>query len=268
MAAHADDIEFMMGGTLALLAERGWETHYMALANGYVGSTVHRVEEIVQERAKESRAGARRLNATWHPSLVNDCEIIYSVDLVRRVSTVIRELRPSIVLTQAPDDYMDDHIETSRIVASAAFNRNMPNFQSTPPVPAYMDDIVVYHAQPHGLYDLLRRLVYPGIYVDTTSVQGRKRDALTCHHSQQRWLQDTQGFSGAMSDGMDAVAHTVGRMSGRYEFSEGWRRHNHLAFADKDADPLTDALTDVAFVDEAFERGLLAHPHTGEELSR
>lgn len=267
VAAHADDIEFMMGGTLALLAERGWETHYLALANGYVGSTVHRVEQIVQERAGEAAVGARALGAFWHPSLTNDIEIIYSVDLVRRVTSLIRELRPSLVLTQAPDDYMEDHIETSRVVASASFNRNMPNFQSFPPVPAVMDDIAVYHAQPHGLHDLLRRLVFAGLYVDTAAVQQRKRDALTAHRTQEAWLDDTQGF-GSLAAEMDEMARTVGRMSGRYEFAEGWRRHSHLGFSTIDTDPLAAALHDVSTLDETYERGLRSHPVTGQEIQR
>ena len=29
IAAHPDDIEFMMAGTLCLLREAGWEIHYL-----------------------------------------------------------------------------------------------------------------------------------------------------------------------------------------------------------------------------------------------
>lgn len=266
LAAHADDIEFMMGGTLALLAERGWETHYMTLANGYVGSTTHRIEEIVQLRAAEARAGADALGAIWHPSIVNDIEVVYSADLVRQVTAVLREVRPSIILTQAPDDYMDDHIETSRITASAAFNRNMPNFQSTPPVPAYLEDAIVYHALPHGLHDMLRRLVYPGLYVDTTAVQDRKREALSHHRTQAHWLDETQGF-GSFTAEMDELAETVGRMSGRYATAEGWRRHSHIGFGSAGHDPLSEALSDVSFIDEDYERGLTTHPTTGIDRS-
>jgi LmbE family N-acetylglucosaminyl deacetylase len=256
----------MMGGTLALLSERGWDTHYITLANGYVGSTSHRMEEIVLERAAEARAGADVLGATWHPSVVNDIEVVYSVELLRKVTAVIREIRPSIILTQAPDDYMEDHIETSRVTASAAFNRNMPNFQSTPPVAAFMDDVTVYHAQPHGLHDLLRRLVYPGLYVDTTAVQDRKRDALAAHRTQAQWLDDTQGF-GSFTAEMDEVAKTVGRMSGLYDCAEGWRRHSHLGFSATDIDPLATALADVSTIDESYERGLRSHPLTGVDAS-
>ncbi|HUU58478.1 MAG TPA: PIG-L family deacetylase, partial [Phycisphaerae bacterium] len=38
VAAHPDDIEFMMGGTLLLLGLAGCELHYMTVANGSCGS--------------------------------------------------------------------------------------------------------------------------------------------------------------------------------------------------------------------------------------
>ena len=34
IAAHPDDIEFMMSGTLMRLGKEGWELHYMNIANG------------------------------------------------------------------------------------------------------------------------------------------------------------------------------------------------------------------------------------------
>ena len=41
IAAHPDDIEFMMAGTLLLLKERGWEIHYFNLSTGNRGSARH-----------------------------------------------------------------------------------------------------------------------------------------------------------------------------------------------------------------------------------
>ena len=38
VAAHPDDIEFVMAGTLMQLADAGYELHYMNIANGCCGS--------------------------------------------------------------------------------------------------------------------------------------------------------------------------------------------------------------------------------------
>ena len=34
IAAHPDDIEFMMAGTLLLLGAADWETHYLNISSG------------------------------------------------------------------------------------------------------------------------------------------------------------------------------------------------------------------------------------------
>lgn len=266
IAAHADDIEFMMGGTLALLGRRGWETHYLTVANGYAGTAEHSPQEVALIRQDEAKEGARLLGATWHPSLVNDVEIIYDIDLLRRVTAAVRTIRPTFILTQAPDDYMDDHIETSRLATSAAFNRGMPNFLTLPPVEAYAEKIVVYHALPHGLRDPLRRLVYPGIYVDISKVTSVKCHALEAHRSQQGWLGDSQELDEGLITEMVQNDRTVGRMSGTFEFAEGWRRHNHVGFAGADDDPLTVALSGDVLIDEDIESALTAHPVTGRRL--
>jgi hypothetical protein len=41
---------------------------------------------------------------------------------------------------------------------------------------------------------------------------------------------------------MRELMREVGRMSGRFEYAEGWRRHSHLGFCAAEADPLAAAL--------------------------
>ena len=90
--------------------------------------------------------------------------------LLRRVAAVIREVRPSIVLTHSPQDYMEDHMNTCRLAVTAAFTHGMPNFHSLPPRPTYAHDVTLYHAMPHGLGDPLRRRIIPGAFGNTSSV--------------------------------------------------------------------------------------------------
>ncbi|MFM7752669.1 MAG: PIG-L deacetylase family protein, partial [Opitutaceae bacterium] len=157
IAAHPDDIEFMMAGTLRLLREAGWRTHYLNLSSGSCGSLVHGPAALRRIRASEARRAAAKLGAVYHPSHVDDLEILYALPLLRRVAAVIREVKPAIVLTHSPQDYMEDHMNTSRLAVTAAFARGVPNFVTDPPVPACPGDVTVYHAMPHGLCDGLRR---------------------------------------------------------------------------------------------------------------
>ena len=41
IAAHPDDIELLMAGSLILLKQAGYEIHYLNLASGCCGSTRH-----------------------------------------------------------------------------------------------------------------------------------------------------------------------------------------------------------------------------------
>ncbi len=54
IAAHPDDIEFLMSGTLMHLTEAGYEAHYLNVANGCCGSTQHDIPTISAIRREEA----------------------------------------------------------------------------------------------------------------------------------------------------------------------------------------------------------------------
>lgn len=236
-AAHPDDIEFMMAGTLLRLRDVGATLHFWNLSSGDCGSTDGSREGVIATRWAEAGASAELAGAVLHPPLFDDFRIFYDEPSLRRVAAVVRSIRPSIILTHSPEDYMEDHQNTARLVVTAAFSRAAPNFPTDPQQPAYADPVALYHAMPHGLRDALRRPVTPDFFVNIGPVAARKRAMLACHRSQQAWLDATQGMS-AYLESMAAMGREVGQFSGRYEQAEGWRRHSHLGFASADFDPL------------------------------
>jgi N-acetylglucosamine malate deacetylase 1 len=242
IAAHPDDIEIGMAGTLALLKDVGYDVHYMNVANGCCGSTVHGRNELIAMRREEAREACRIAGFTFHTSLVNDMEVMYDKQTLFRVGAVVREVKPSIVLTHSPVDYMEDHTNTCRLVVTAAFARCMPNFPTDPPTPAYFDDVSVYHAQPHGNCDPLYNPVMPKLFVDVGTKIELKTRMLAAHQSQKLWLDQSQGMNSYLVT-MHNLMRSVGALSGgKFEFAEGWRRHLHLGFSAADADPLAKAL--------------------------
>lgn len=241
IVAHPDDVEFYAAGTLLLLKQAGWRTHLVNLSGGDCGSMTTNRDETRRIRAEEGRAAASILGATFHESLANDLLIFYEERLLRKVTAVVRKVAPRIVLTHSPADYMEDHMNAARLAVTAAFARGMPNFESDPVIGTCAGDVTVYHAMPHGLCDGLRRPVTPDGYVDITSVVGIKRRALAAHESQKAWLDATQGMDSYL-DSCEEMSRRVGRMSGRFDHAEGWRRHLHLGFAAQDDDPLAEAL--------------------------
>lgn len=251
IAAHPDDIEFGMAGTLLLLREAGWQIHYLNLATGNCGSNRHSSSETIKRRGKESRAAARVLGARYHPPFLNDLEIFYADRPLRKLAAIVRAVQPSLVLTHSPEDYMEDHTNTCRLAVTAAFARGMPNYRTLPSRPAFDHEVTVYHAMPHGLCDGLRRRVVPEIFVDTSTVQPQKLAALACHQSQQDWLDTSQGMNSYLQT-MEELSAAIGSMSKRFRHAEGWRRHSHLGFCAPDADPLTATLKDRAYINRAY----------------
>jgi N-acetylglucosamine malate deacetylase 1 len=238
---HPDDIEFTCAGTLFLLKDAGCELHYMTVANGSVGSMTAGVEETARVRREEARAAATLLGATYHESIANDLEVFYTDTLIRRLLAAVREVAPDIMLVPSPEDYMEDHMNTSRIAVTAAFCRGMPSYPSIPPTAPIEKDVVLYHAMPHGLRDGLRRRIVPDFYVDIEPAIDRKEQMLAAHRSQKVWLDTTQGMDSYLVS-MREMSAEVGRMSGRFACAEGWRRHNHLGLSARDSDPLFEIL--------------------------
>jgi LmbE family N-acetylglucosaminyl deacetylase len=247
IAAHPDDIEFFMSGTLIHLRNAGWEIHYMNVANGCCGSMQYDRETTTLMRREEAKRAAARLGAVFHESLTADIEVFYEKATLAKVASVIREVAPQIVLTHPPSDYMEDHQNVCRLAVTAAFCRGMPNFPVDPPRPAIDAKVTVYHAQPFGNRDPLGELVLPHIYVDTTAVVEEKVAALAEHVSQKHWLDVSQGHDSYLKTLRELDAE-VGRMSGRYRYAEGWRRHRYLGFCGPDDNPLVDALADRVLV--------------------
>ena len=247
IAAHPDDIEFFMSGTLMRLQQAGYEVHYMNVANGCCGTTQYDAATIAAIRREEAIEATRTIGAIFHESLCNDLEIFYEQSTLQRLTSIMREVEPEIVLTHSPSDYMEDHMNVCRLAVTAAFCRGMPNFPVEPPRTVTDQQVTVYHAQPYGNRDPLGQLVWPSIFVDVTDLMGRKTEMLAKHASQKRWLDESQGQDSYLQT-MRELDEEVGQMSRRYRCAEGWRRHLHLGFCGPNDNPLVTALRDYVHV--------------------
>jgi N-acetylglucosamine malate deacetylase 1 len=255
IGAHPDDVEFFMAGTLLLLKRAGYDIHYFNIANGCCGSQQYDARQLGRLRLAEAKRGAKVLGAHFHPPVCNDLEILYELKILRRVAAVIREVKPSIILTHPPADYMEDHTNTCRLVVTAAFAHAMPNFRSIPPRPTADYDVTIYHSIPHTMRDPLRRLVMPESFANVASVLAIKRAALSEHHSQQDWLVASQAMNSFLAK-VESDARLVGRASKKFKFAEGWRRHLHYGFSAADVDPARDALGNNYLINKIYGQNL------------
>lgn len=247
IAAHPDDIEFFMSGTLMLLRDAGYEIHYMNVADGSCGTTEYDAATIARIRREEAMQAAASIGAHFHESICQDLGVFYDRPTLARLASVFRDVAPEILLTHAPSDYMEDHMNTSRLAVTAAFTRGMPNFSTDPPRDAVNQPVTIYHAQPFSHRDPLRQLVTPEVFVDVTSVIDVKVAMLAHHQTQKKWLDISQGHDSYLQKLRD-LDEECGRMSGMFQYAEGWRRHLHLGLCAEHDDPLGVALQKAVLV--------------------
>ncbi len=193
--AHPDDIEFQCAGTLALLAQRGHQVVIASMTPGDCGSMDQPPEQIAAIRRAEAQAAAELVQGDYHCLEFRDLSIVVDQDSKRRVTEFIRRVAPDLVLTAAPEDYMDDHEATSRLVRDGCFNASVPNYTTRQwePAPATSKIPWLYYVDPIEGIDHRGQPVLPEFYVDITETFAIKQQMLACHASQREWLRAQHG---------------------------------------------------------------------------
>ncbi len=193
--AHPDDVEFQCAGTLAHLAASGARVSIATMTPGDCGSRELPADEIAAVRRQEARRAAELIGASYTCLEFRDLSIVVDLDSKRRVTEALRRLRPSLVLTAPPVDYLDDHEATSRLVRDACFNASCPNYSTRAwdPAPATEHIPHLYYVDPIEGRDLWGQRVLPQVYVDVSRVFEKKQAMLACHDSQRSWLRAQHG---------------------------------------------------------------------------
>ncbi|MEW6355703.1 MAG: PIG-L family deacetylase [Planctomycetota bacterium] len=226
LQAHPDDAEFTCAGTLALLAEKGWEIHIATMTPGDGGTKEYSREEISRIRTEEAAKSAAMLKGKYHCLWCDDVFILYDRPTLLRAMMLVREVQPAIVFAPSPSDYMQDHEITSKVVQTACFTAGVVNVD-TGEAKAFEPVPHLYYCDPAGGIDILGNAIKPSIYVDITSVFKKKERMLSCHQSQQDWLRKHHNIE--YMDAMKERSARRGREIG-VEFAEGFRQHRGSAF--------------------------------------
>jgi len=181
VGAHPDDLELLAGGTLARYSAEGHEVVMCHISNGDKGHTEIPSEELVKIRDEEARRAASVINATSLCLNYTDCGVFHNDESVRKMAGLIRQARPDLIITHAPNDYMPDHRETSRIVFDASFHATLPYYKASGEV--FKKVVPLYYMDTVAGVEFL-----PTHYVDVTDFWPKKRQMISCHQSQLKWL--------------------------------------------------------------------------------
>lgn len=219
--AHPDDAEIMCAGTLALLRERGMEIHIATMTAGDKGSAVLTREEIALIRRSEGADSASVISGKYHCLGFEDIYLAYCRETISSAVRLIREVRPVIVFTASPSDYMVDHEMTSRIVQTACFSAGIRNMEAGGETYEFIPHL--YYADAMDGKDIYGNNIHPSVFVDITSVMPVKEKMLASHRSQREWLMKHHKIDEYILS-MKRFGEIRGEECG-CRFAEGFRQH-------------------------------------------
>ncbi len=126
-AAHPDDTEIFVAGTLKLLKDKGYRITICTVTAGGMGGVGLTERGTIAVRRKEAQAAAALLDADYHCLGGRDGYLFDTEKLRIAANALIRKAKAGIVISHLPMDYHADHRATSSIVDAAAMLATLPN---------------------------------------------------------------------------------------------------------------------------------------------
>lgn len=168
--AHPDDVECALGGTAALLGQRGVSFALIDLTRGEMGS-----RGTGEERQREAEASAEFLGAAARENLdMGDAMLEDTPEARKRVARVIRKHRPQLVVAPYWEDLHNDHAAAGQMVRHSLIYCTLSKLEDAGPP----------HKPRAFLYYLLHKYQAPTLVVDITAVFEKKMEAIRHFQSQ------------------------------------------------------------------------------------
>ena len=196
VGAHPDDVEISCAGTLKALQDAGFKIHIATMSLGDCGSKEIPPDELRRQRRAEAEEACRILGATYHYVGSHDFSIFNDDVHNRRMTALMREVDPNIVLTHSPGDYILDHDNTSMLVRNACFYAPATNYDCSQfsEAPATGSIPYLYYWDVMEGIDIFGKRVAPEFYVDISGEMELKSEMLAAHRSQREWLRAQHGM--------------------------------------------------------------------------
>lgn len=173
IAAHPDDAELGMGGTIVRMLAEGLRVGILDLTDGEptpLGSP--------DIRARETAAASAALGIDWRENLGLPNRRLRATLAARAgLAGVIRQTRPRWLFGPHPVDAHPDHLAASRLVTAARFWAKLTKCD-LPGEPWHPSRIYTYFSVH------LRTIPRPAFVIDISETWERKRSAIACYASQ------------------------------------------------------------------------------------
>ncbi|TCS93366.1 bacillithiol biosynthesis deacetylase BshB1 [Hazenella coriacea] len=170
--AHPDDVEIGMGGILAKHARAGFTTAICNLTEAELSSN-----GTVQSRRVETQRAIDILGVTEHINLgFPDRGLVGTPEQLLRITQVIRQWKPTIVLAPFWDDRHPDHVACSHLVKEAVFDAAIRKKETPGHEPV--------HRVSQMFHYFINDIHVPDVIVDISDVYETKVNALLAFESQ------------------------------------------------------------------------------------
>lgn len=147
-AAHPDDAELSMGGTIARFTSNGLNVGVVDLTKAELSTHGN-----IKTRADETASATKILKLKVRENLgIQDGGISISQNSLKKVVTVIRNYKPSIVFAPYFNDRHPDHIDVSNLIKRSVFSSGLEKYKTTfsgKPQQAYRPKKIFYYMQTY-----------------------------------------------------------------------------------------------------------------------
>lgn len=175
IAAHPDDAELAVGGTLIKHKQQGKRVGVIDLTSGELGSRGNG-----ELRRKEASAAAEILDLDVRVILdMGDGFFEVNEESLKELITHIRRFKPDIVLCNAISDRHPDHGRGSELASRACFLSGLAKIETT------FGDELQEEWRPKAVYHYIQdRQITPDLVVDITGAFEQKMEAILAFKSQ------------------------------------------------------------------------------------
>jgi len=147
-AAHPDDAELSMGGTIARFTSNRLNVGVVDLTRAELSTRGN-----IKTRALETSAATKILKLKVRENLgIKDGGVTISMDNLKKVVSVVRKYKPSIVFAPYFNDRHPDHIDVSTLIKRAFFSSGLEKFKtslSSKAQTAYRPKKIFYYMQTY-----------------------------------------------------------------------------------------------------------------------
>ncbi|MFZ5948420.1 MAG: bacillithiol biosynthesis deacetylase BshB1 [Stygiobacter sp.] len=125
-AAHPDDAELSMGGTIAKLTSQNYKVGIIDLTKGELGT-----RGSASKRMNEAKTASEILKIKARENLAfKDGSIKFNEKYLKIIISKIRKYQPKILFAPYFNDRHPDHIGTSQLVKEAMFFSGLPKIET------------------------------------------------------------------------------------------------------------------------------------------